>query len=694
MASFETPLEGLIGEKTAKQLARAFEIKTIGQLIRHYPRRYLQRGQLTPMSQLPIGEDVTLVAEVEKVQTRPIRGKKGSILEVSITDGTATVKLTFFNQAWRANQLLPGTQGLFAGKTSLFSGQIQLSHPDYELFDESSEVDPQRWAETPIPVYPASSTLPSWRIQKLIEQVLQSIEWPDEPFDQELLKELDVYSLRDAITLIHRPELPNDWQKAVKTLKTHEALGLLLEFGLVRKSLDAVEVKKRTAGGLLKEFDENLKYQLTTAQVRVGKEIEKDLASGKPMNRLLQGDVGSGKTLVALRAMLASIEDGSQAAIIAPTEVLASQHLIAITESLGPLAEQLQPVLLTGQMTQGEQRKALLKIVSGSSRIVIGTHSLISQRVEFFDLSLAVIDEQHRFGVEQREALRSKSENVHTLIMTATPIPRTLAVTVFGDLSVSILDEKPAQRQKIATHVVGISNPALVSRVWQRVSEEIQSGFQAFVVCPRIELNDQDTGDTASAAAVEVAESLAENQYLKNTRIGLLHGRMPAEEKSEVMRQFALGDIDVLVSTTVIEVGVDVPNASAMVILDADRFGLAQLHQLRGRVGRGNQPGVCLLVTASEEGSEATERLAALEKTEDGFELSELDLSYRKEGDVTGISQSGTKSRLRLLGVVRDQKLIRDAQPVAERILENSDRVEAIIELCSPLGADNVITRG
>jgi ATP-dependent DNA helicase RecG len=278
--------------------------------------------------------------------------------------------------------------------------------------------------------------------------------------------------------------------------------------------------------------------------------------------------------------------------------------------------------------------------------------------------------------------------------MTATPIPRTLAVTVFGDLSVSILDEKPAQRQKIATHVVGVSNPALVSRVWQRVSEEIQSGFQAFVVCPRIELNDQDTGDTASAAAVEVAASLTENQYLKDTRIGLLHGRMPADEKSEVMSQFASGEIDVLVSTTVIEVGVDVPNASAMVILDADRFGLAQLHQLRGRVGRGNQPGVCLLVTSSEEGSEANERLTALEKTEDGFELSELDLSYRKEGDVTGISQSGTKSRLRLLGVVRDQLLIRDAQPVAERILENSDKVETIIELCSPLGADNTIARG
>ena len=694
MASFETPLDGLIGEKTAKQLARAFEIKTVGQLVRHYPRRYLQRGQLTPMSQLPIGEDVTLVAEVEKVQTRPIRGKKGSILEVSITDGTATVKLTFFNQAWRANQLLPGTQGLFAGKTSLFSGQIQLSHPDYELFDESSEFDPQRWAETPIPVYPASSTLPSWRIQKIMNQVIESMQWPEEPFDEQLLAQLDIHSLKQALTLIHQPELPADWQKAVKTLKTHEALGLLLEFGLMRRSLAEVEVRKRTAGKLLAEFDDNLKYSLTSAQVRVGKEIEQDLASGKPMNRLLQGDVGSGKTLVALRAMLASIEDGSQAAIIAPTEVLASQHLIAITEALGPLADELHPVLLTGQMSQGEQRKALLKIVSGSSRIVIGTHSLISERVEFFDLSLAVIDEQHRFGVEQREALRSKSENVHTLIMTATPIPRTLAVTVFGDLSVSILDEKPAQRQKISTHVVGVSNPALVSRVWQRVSEEIMAGFQAFVVCPRIELNDQDTGETASAAAVEVAASLKQNQYLQNKTIGLLHGRMPADEKSEVMRLFAAGEMDVLVSTTVIEVGVDVPNASAMVILDADRFGLAQLHQLRGRVGRGDQEAVCLLVTASEEGSEAQERLRALEKTEDGFELSELDLSYRKEGDVTGISQSGTKSRLRLLGVVRDQKLIRDAQPVAETMLENSDRVEKIIELCSPLGADNTIARG
>ena len=694
MASFDTPLDELIGEKIAKQLARAFEIKTAQELLRHYPRRYLLRGQLTPMNQLPICENVTIVAEVEKLNSRPIKGKKGSILEVTITDGSASAKLTFFNQAWRANQLVVGSQGLFAGKTSMFSGQIQLAHPDYELFDESSDVDPEAWAKKPIPIYPASSTVPSWRIQKLISQLLTQIEFPSEPLSDSAREELGILSLEQAITFIHQPAHQRDYEQAQKTLKTHEALGLLLEFGLIRKQLSATKVKQRTAGELLKTFDHNLPYTLTAAQKRVGKEIELDLASGTPMNRLLQGDVGAGKTVVALRAMLAAIEDGSQAAIIAPTEVLATQHMIAISQMLGDLTGSLQPVLLTGQMSQTEQRKALLKIVSGTARIIIGTHSLISERVEFFDLSLAVIDEQHRFGVEQREALRSKGENVHTLIMTATPIPRTLAVTIFGDLSVSILDEKPAQRQQIATHVVNVSDGGHVSRVWQRVSEEIQAGRQAFVVCPRIELSDQDAGEGVSAAAVEVEHSLRSNQYLKDSRIGLLHGKLPADEKASVMAQFAAGEIDLLVSTTVVEVGVDVPNATAMVILDADRFGLAQLHQLRGRVGRGSEKSICLLLTASDPESESYQRLVAMEKTDDGFELSEIDLLYRKEGDVTGVSQSGTKSRLKLLGVVKDQEIIASAQPVSAKILETDADIEEIVKLCSPIGEQKAITRG
>ena len=694
MARFDTPLDELIAEKIAKQLARAFEVKTAQELLRHYPRRYLLRGQLTPMNQLPIGENVTIVAEVEKLNSRPIKGKKGSILEVTITDGSASAKLTFFNQAWRANQLVVGSQGLFAGKTSMFSGQIQLAHPDYELFDESSDVDPEAWAKKPIPIYPASSTVPSWRIQKLISQLLTQIEFPSEPLSDSVREELGILSLEQAITFIHQPAHQRDYEQAQKTLKTHEALGLLLEFGHIRKQLSATKVKKRTAGELLKTFDENLPYTLTAAQKRVGKEIELDLASGTPMNRLLQGDVGAGKTVVALRAMLAAIEDGSQAAIIAPTEVLATQHMIAISQMLGDLTGSLHPVLLTGQMSQTEQRKALLKIVSGTARIIIGTHSLISERVEFFDLSLAVIDEQHRFGVEQREALRSKGENVHTLIMTATPIPRTLAVTIFGDLSVSILDEKPAQRQQIATHVVNVSDGGHVSRVWQRVSEEIQAGRQAFVVCPRIELSDQDAGEGVSAAAVEVEHSLRSNQYLKDSRIGLLHGKLPADEKASVMAQFAAGEIDLLVSTTVVEVGVDVPNATAMVILDADRFGLAQLHQLRGRVGRGSEKSICLLLTASDPESESYQRLVAMEKTDDGFELSEIDLLYRKEGDVTGVSQSGTKSRLKLLGVVKDQEIIASAQPVSAKILETDADIEEIVKLCSPIGEQKAITRG
>ena len=401
------------------------------------------------------------------------------------------------------------------------------------------------------------------------------------------------------------------------------------------------------------------------------------------MHRLLQGEVGSGKTLVALRAILTIAESGGQSALLAPTEVLASQHYESIRSALGEeLSNKLGLRLLTGQMPAAQRKLALLDIASGKSLLAIGTHALISEKVQFFDLALVVVDEQHRFGVGQREALRAKGKTPpHVLTMTATPIPRTMAIAVFGDLEISTLTELPAGRQPISTHVVELSQPALVARVWQRVAEEVKLGRQAFVVCPRIEgeilEEDAESEDLEleagppPAAAVEVVAALKLNPALAGLRIGLMHGRQPLEEKTAVMASFAAGEIDVLVSTTVIEVGVNVPNATAMVILDADRFGISQLHQLRGRVGRGGHAGLCLLVTASEVGSVARERLAAVASTLDGFKLSELDLEIRGEGDVLGDVQSGGKSQLKLLRVIKDAELISDCRTLAEDLISN-----------------------
>jgi ATP-dependent DNA helicase RecG len=437
----------------------------------------------------------------------------------------------------------------------------------------------------------------------------------------------------------------------------------------------------RSAGELLGLFDKRLPFQLTEGQSQVGAEIEQDLASGHPMHRLLQGEVGSGKTLVALRAVLTVAESGGQSALLAPTEVLASQHYESIRTSLGEeLSRKLGLRLLTGQMSTAERKLALLDIASGKCLLAIGTHALISEKVQFFDLSLVVVDEQHRFGVGQREALRAKGKSTpHVLTMTATPIPRTMAITVFGDLEISTLTQLPSGRQPIASHVVELSKPALVSRVWRRVAEEVSEGSQAFVVCPRIEGEVQEDGELpegevdeqgpAPAAAVEVAEALRLNPALAGLSIGLMHGRQSLEDKTAVMQAFAAGELQILVSTTVIEVGVNVPNATAMVILDADRFGISQLHQLRGRVGRGEHPGVCLMVTASEPGSLAMQRLEAVASTLDGFKLSEMDLEIRGEGDVLGNIQSGGRSQLKLLRVIKDAELIQDCKLLAEELI-------------------------
>ena len=666
----------MLGEKTAKAFARQLDIKTTGELLQHYPRRYLKRGELTRIADLPVGEIATVVGEIVSVSARYIKGRGGHILEATISDGTSLLSLAFFGQAWRKDELTKGRRGFFSGKVGLFSGKLQLAHPDYELFDEISDAEAKAWAELPIPVYPATSTLPSWRIEKAIRQVLGQSEIK-EVIPKEILDKEKLIGLSQAIQKIHQPTKDTDYVQAIESLKFHEAL--LLQLGLIQKrnsyAGDAAAVLDDVSRAL--EFEKHLDFSFTDSQLRVNSEIEQDLASGKPMHRLLQGEVGSGKTVVALRAVMLAVAKNQQSVLLAPTEVLAEQHFQSITKILGPeLSRELGVRLVTGSLSAAERKKSLLDLASGKCLLAIGTHALFAEKIQFADLSLVVIDEQHRFGVMQREAIKEKGKKTpHVLTMTATPIPRTIAITAFGDLDVSTLRELPKGRKPIETFVVPVENAALVSRVWQRVSEEVAKGRQAFVVCPRIdgkeyEDNLQELGKVPAAAATEVFASLQKNPALSGLRIGLMHGRLSSEEKQSAMASFAAGETDVLVATTVIEVGVNVPNATTMVVLDADRFGISQLHQLRGRVGRGNESGICLLVSASEDGSLASQRLSALAQTTDGFKLSELDLELRGEGDVLGENQAGTKSQLRLLKVTKDAKLLERSRLLAKEILQ------------------------
>lgn len=688
MASpLDQKLSVALGGRTAGAFSKGLGLETVGDLLSHYPRRYARRGELTALTQLPIDENVTIVAEVIEVRSRSMQARKGSILEVRITDGTGILTLTFFNQAWRSNELKPGVRGIFAGKVGDYRGTLQLAHPDYELFEvDADPATAKAWAELPIPIYPATSTVASWQIQKAIGIVLDTLPPIDDPVPDAVRSARGLMPFRRALELVHRPTVDSDWGAARKALRFQEAFVLQVALLQQRQKLRETAATARTAGALLEGFDATLPFTLTGDQVSVGDEITRDLAEPVPMNRLVQGEVGSGKTLVALRAMLAVAQSGGQSALLAPTEVLAHQHLRSIVRTLGPdLSARLRPTLLTGQLPAAERKKALLAAVSGSAMIVVGTHALLSDNVGFFDLGLVVVDEQHRFGVEQREALRMKgAQPPHVLVLTATPIPRTVAMTVFGDLDISSIAELPAGRSPISSHVVPLAEkPAWISRVWERVSEELAQGRQAFVVCPAIDKSSAEAdslpevgASTGSATAprptanvTEVLASLRANPMLAGRRIEALHGRMPSDEKDALMRAFAAGDIDVLVATTVIEVGVDVPNASTMVILDADRFGVSQLHQLRGRVGRGGVPGVCLFVTAAEEGTLARERVEAVASTLDGFELANKDLELRQEGDVLGSTQSGGRSSLRLVRVAKDGELIAEARELAAGVL-------------------------
>jgi ATP-dependent DNA helicase RecG len=688
----DTPLDKVLGDRTAKALATHLDLHTAGDLIYHFPRRYDERGEHTDMRGLQIGEQVTVLAQVQSVSVKPMRARKGNMLEITIGDGSgASLTCTFFNQAWRERDLKRGRWGLFAGKVTDFRGKRQLNGPAYQLLsadatqDEAAE-EIEEFAGALIPVYPAAQSVPTWVIAKCVRTVLDTFEPPDDPLPASVRANRNLIGIGPALREVHRPTSKEALYAARYRLKWDEAFAVQLTLvqRKARASATAGQARPRSDSGILAKFDASLPYELTEGQREVGEEIAADLARPHPMHRLLQGEVGSGKTLVSVRAMLQVVDAGGQAALLAPTEVLATQHFRGISQQLGPLGRAgeidgdpggTQLTLVTGSLGAAARRAALAKVADGQAGIVIGTHALLYEGVDFADLGLVVVDEQHRFGVEQRDALRAKAARPpHVLVMTATPIPRTVAMTVYGDLETSTLSQLPRGRSPIASHVVPPEKPAFLDRAWRRLREEVQAGHQAYVVCPRIgtggaEEDEEPPSDNEPArrpplAVTEVAPLLAEGP-LHGLRIGVLHGKLPADEKDAVMRSFAAGDLDVLVATTVIEVGVDVPNATVMVIMDADRFGVSQLHQLRGRVGRGSAAGICLLVTESVEGTAARDRLDAVASTTDGFKLSEIDLEQRREGDVLGASQSGKQSHLRLLSLLRDAKLITDARAEA-----------------------------
>jgi len=719
MASLESRLISVLGDKTAKVLAEHFEITTVGDLLRHYPRRYVVRGELTDIEALNEGEEVTIFAKVESTKVRRIPGRKGVIVETIVTDGRAKLILTFFNQAWREKDLREGRQGLFAGKVGLFKGKRQLAHPDYLLIPEGDNLDAAigDFAGRYLPVYPATSKLPSWKIAQCVRLALNALEEVKDYVPHDVLEELNFPDFMTALRDVHEPTSAESAERARARLTFDEALLMQLFLVLRRLEVRAATTKKRApiTDGLLAAFDHRMPFELTAGQKEVWREISADLASPHPMYRLLQGDVGSGKTIIALRAMLSVVDSGGQAALLAPTEVLAQQHYRNFHALLGDLAEGgmlggnvrgTQIALLTGSLSAAEKKEVHGAISSGAVGLVVGTHALLSEGVSFNDLGLIVVDEQHRFGVEQRDALREKAiQPPHVLVMTATPIPRTVAMTIFGDLDVSVLRELPLGRSPITTHVVSaLSKPQHLDRAWQRATEEVKNGHQVYIVAPRIspsddsdlqrfgltpeELklaralsDDDDVQEKAPMASVEDLFPQLSQGALASVRVGKLHGRMHAEEKESVMQAFSKGDIDVLISTTVIEVGVDVPNASMMIIMDADRFGVSQLHQLRGRVGRGTTPGLCLLVTNASDESPAMERLSAVAATTDGFELSRLDLEQRREGDVLGSAQSGVRSHLRLLRVIRDEDLISQAREVAERLVARDPLLDSMPQL-------------
>lgn len=756
----DRPVGRLVGDRTAKELEK-LEVRTVGDLLLHLPRRYEKAGELTDMRSLVPGEDVTVTAKVAGVSLR--RTQRGaSLLHVTITDGVREMLLAFFARTPRMlehhqRRLAVGRVGVFSGRVRVYRGSSELTHPDYQVVgvDVDDEAAALHESSRPVPFYPASSKLPTWRIRKAVRTVLSSVRPEDvpDPVPEELRAARRLPDRYRTLVELHDPDDEGQYHRGRARMRYEEALVLQTALARRRHTIAEQAAVARPgsadpATGLLAAFDLRLPFTLTRGQAEVGGAVAADLAQPRPMQRLLQGEVGSGKTLVALRAMLQVVDSGGQAALLAPTEVLAAQHARTLRSLLGPLADDgllgaaeaaTRVTLLTGSLGTAARREALLDVASGRAGIVVGTHALLGPKVRFADLGLVVVDEQHRFGVEQRDALRNRADGPtpHLLVMTATPIPRTVAMTVFGDLETSTLAEVPAGRPGVTTHVVPADNHAWLERTWRRVREEVDAGRRVYVVCPRISSEDGDGDDATDAAdlvtdapglswgpastpagddpratdeefrrlmtaeglltpggflpppeeqrplraVLDVAEELRAHPALTGVPVGVMHGRLATAEKDEVMARFAAGEVPVLVSTTVVEVGVDVPEATVMVVLDADRFGLSQLHQLRGRVGRGRDAGLCLLVSSAAPGTAAAARTEVLAATTDGFRLADADLRLRREGDVLGASQSGRGSSLRLLRVLEDADLIAQAREDAVGLVEADPALERWPEL-------------
>ena len=725
-------LRDIIGP-SAPKFEKARGIRTVGQLLDWLPRTYLDPSRPAAFRELPRGEDVVVVGTVRSATTHQMRNRRGRRLVVDVADEAGgVIQLTFFKPFGHQDRLVPGARVVCSGQVDVWRDTLQLTHPDYAVLGGPRGDSGQWLLDGLVPVYTVSKGLSPIVHGDSLQLVLHQLDALPDPLPADVRAEAGLPSLLEAYRLVHRPRTDADHRKGRWRLKWQEAFVVQAQLARMRRSADAVPARPRRAiaGGLADALRTRLPFELTQGQEEVLADLGGDLAGEVPMHRLLQGEVGSGKTVLALLAMLQVVDGGGQAALLAPTEVLAAQHHRSMAQLLGPIAEGgmlggleggTRLALLTGSQSTADRRQALLAAASGEAGIVVGTHALIQEHVQFAELGMVVVDEQHRFGVEQRDALRAKAGGdvaPHVLVMTATPIPRTVAMTVYGDMEISTLRELPRGRRPISSFVVEGQRPGWVRRTWERVAEEVRGGGRVYVVCPRIgDVDDPvlaaareegpgvpippaGAGGAADAADADplggddgadlldlevdtgtpapqlhgvhqVARALQQLPATRALEIAVLHGRMPAEDKDAVMQAFAAGRVEVLVSTTVIEVGVDVPEATTMIVLDADRFGISQLHQLRGRVGRGGKPGLCLLVTQGEGvDPAAVERLEQVAATTDGFELARLDLETRREGDVLGASQSGGRSGLRFLRLTRDEDLIVQAHDAAWRTVE------------------------
>jgi len=709
VVSLTDRLDAILGEKASRALDDVFGIRTVDDLLRHYPRKYSQgMTVLGEDDEAPEeGDHITFIDQIAKAEVRwTNRTPRREYLVVTLAQRRPKVTATFFNAKYIKKDLVEGARVMLSGEVGYYKTAMQLTHPDFLVLNspkkgtvgtkslktiaetgkgDSGEFSMSVFERDFFPIYPAGAKLQSWDIYACVRQVLDVLDPVSEPFPETFVQQHNLMSEDAALRAIHLAENEIERQRARQRLTFDEAAGMQWALAQRRHSelAGSGPPAQQRSDGLFAALSARLPFELTAGQIEVLGVLDSELSGTKPMNRLLQGEVGSGKTIVSVLAMLQMVDAGYQCALLAPTEVLAAQHARSIRDVLGPLAmagqlggeeSATRVALLTGSMSAAQKRQVRDEVATGQAGIVIGTHALLSEAVEFSRLGLVVVDEQHRFGVEQRDRLRAKAPDgltPHLLVMTATPIPRTVALTVFGDLETSTMRELPRGRQVIATNTIFANEkPQWLTRAWQRIAEEVAAGRQAYVVASRIDASDKAPDQDKSPPPVPVTtlyEQLSRGS-LSGLRLGLMHGRLPAEEKDAVMAAFRAGEIDVLVCTTVIEVGVDVPNATVMVVMDADRFGISQLHQLRGRIGRGAYPSLCLLVTRLPEVSKVGERLKAVAGTLDGFVLADLDLAERREGDVLGRNQSGRAMTLRFLSLAEHLEVILAARELCDAL--------------------------